>query len=72
MATVSPAAAPLLDVHDVAELCRCSERHVYRQVELGRMPAPAKLGFLNRWPRVVIEQWIADGCPTPRKAKADA
>ena len=57
--------APLLDVQAVAELLGCSERHVYRLVEAGRIPAPAKLGALNRWPRNIIEAWIADGCPQP-------
>ena len=38
-------------------------RTVYRLVDLGRIPSPVRLGSLIRWPRVVIEQWMAEGCP---------
>ncbi|WP_146372679.1 helix-turn-helix transcriptional regulator [Symmachiella macrocystis] len=55
--------AKLLDVQAVAGLLDCSTRHVYRLSDAGRMPRPIKLGSLVRWPRSVIEQWIADGCP---------
>jgi predicted DNA-binding transcriptional regulator AlpA len=27
------------------------------------------MGALIRWPRSVIEAWIAEGCPNCRKAK---
>ena len=27
----------------------------------GRMPWPVKLGALVRWPKAVVEQWIANG-----------
>jgi excisionase family DNA binding protein len=63
----TPAPSPVLDVHGVAELLTCSERHVYRLVDAGRIPAPAKLGALNRWSRAIIETWIANGCPVPAK-----
>jgi excisionase family DNA binding protein len=58
----------VLDVHEVAERLKCSERHIYRQVEAGRIPPPAKIGALNRWSCAVIEKWIADGCPEPAKS----
>ncbi len=57
----------LLSVDDIATLyLGCSTRHVYRLSNSGRMPRPIKLGSLVRWPRAVIEQWIADGCPSVR------
>ena len=57
----------MLSVDDVAELyLNCSARHVRRLADAGRMPRPIKLGSLVRWPRLVIEQWIADGCPNVR------
>ncbi|MBL8854883.1 MAG: helix-turn-helix domain-containing protein [Planctomycetaceae bacterium] len=57
----------MLSVDDVAiNYLGCSTRHVYRLVDSGRMPRPIKLGSLIRWPRAVIEQWIADGCPNVR------
>jgi len=48
---VPPDLAALLDVKAVAALLRCSERHVYRMADAGKMPAPVKLGALVRWPR---------------------
>jgi excisionase family DNA binding protein len=50
----------------------CSTRHVRRMADSGRMPKPVKLGSLIRWPRAVIEQWIADGCPHVRNANKGA
>ena len=53
----------LLDVHEVAHLLGCSDRHIYRLADAGRIPSPVKLGALVRWNRSVIELWLADGCP---------
>lgn len=58
----------LLDVKEVAALCSCSVRHVYRLADAGKMPSPARLGVLVRWPRSAIEDWIANGCPDCRSA----
>jgi excisionase family DNA binding protein len=59
----------MLSVDDIAKIyLGCSTRHVYRLADSGRMPRPIKLGSLVRWPRVVIEQWINDGCPHVRNA----
>lgn len=60
--------AALLDVDQVAALCRCSARHVYRLADAGRMPRPLKLGALVRWNRATVLAWIADGCPKIRVA----
>ena len=54
----------MLTVQDVAELLKCSTRHVYRLADSGRMPRPIKLGALVRWPREQLESWIAHGCPS--------
>jgi len=59
----------LLDVREVAAMLRCSPRTVRRLSDAGAMPPPVRLGGLVRWPRQVVTQWIADGCPrvrTPR------
>jgi len=56
-----------LDVAEVAKLLGCSQRHVFRQVDAGKMPRPVKLGRLNRWPIKEIEEWIAAGCPSVRR-----
>ncbi len=70
-ATVSAAApaAQLLDVATVAEMLGCSQRHVYRLSDAGRMPAPVKLGALVRWNRAAVESWIDQGCPSVRSMK---
>ena len=57
----------MLTVHDVARMLNCSARTVYRLTDSGRMPRPVKLGALVRWPRNVVERWIAAGCPNVRK-----
>ncbi|MCC6238755.1 MAG: helix-turn-helix domain-containing protein [Phycisphaerales bacterium] len=58
--------AELLPVRAVAEMIGASPRHVYRLSDAGRMPAPIKLGALVRWPRRVVLDWIAAGCPAVR------
>ncbi len=60
--------AALLDVYGVAELLRCSRRHVYRMSDAGRMPPPIRLGTLVRWDRDALTRWIADGCLPIRRA----
>lgn len=65
-ATIVPTdstAPALLDVAAVARLLGCSERHVYRLADAGRIPAPVRLGALVRWRRQAILDWIDGGCP---------
>jgi excisionase family DNA binding protein len=63
----------LLDTRAVADLLRCSTRHVTRLRDAGRMPAAVRLGRLCRWPRAAIDGWVAAGCPpVPRPAGASA
>jgi len=70
-ATLSPAAVSpqLLDVQAVAELLGCSQRHVYRLSDAGKMPAPVRLGSLVRWSASAIREWIDQGCPPCRQAR---
>jgi excisionase family DNA binding protein len=53
----------LLDVRAVAALLDCSSRHVYRQSDAGRLPAPVRVGALVRWRRTDLDAWLAAGCP---------
>ncbi len=64
--------AKLLDVQAVAELLDCSQRHVYRLSDAGRMPAPVKLGSLVRWSASSICAWIDQGCKPVRIRKGGA
>jgi predicted DNA-binding transcriptional regulator AlpA len=59
----------MMSVDDVAMEIGCCSRSIRRWDDSGRMPKPVKLGSLIRWPRAVIEQWIADGCPNVRNAR---
>jgi excisionase family DNA binding protein len=70
-AVLSPAdaSAKLLDVAAVAEMLGCSQRHIYRLADAGRMPPPVKLGSLVRWSSFSIREWIDQGCPSVRNVK---
>lgn len=59
---VSTSDVELLNVKQVAALLNCSQRHVFRLAESGRMPRPIKLGQLVRWNRSTLDEWIAKGC----------
>ena len=62
-------APALIDVDEVATLCRISARTVRRMADSGAMPRPRRLNSLIRWPRIEIEDWVAAGCPSCRSAK---
>jgi prophage regulatory protein len=75
MSAVSSPAAPaaqLLDVQAVADTLHCSQRHVYRLADAGRMPSPVKLGGLVRWSASAIREWIDGGCKPVRIVKGGA
>jgi excisionase family DNA binding protein len=69
MATTTPPA--MLDVREVAALLKCSARTVTRLEEIGAMPPAVRLGRLCRWNRIVVEAWIADGCPPTNPAESE-
>lgn len=64
----------LYDVHAFAELCDCSERHIYRLNDARRCPPSIKLGSLVRWPARTgdpmtgVLDWLEAGCPDCRRA----
>ena len=53
----------MLTVNELTGILNCSPRTVYRLSDRGQIPSPVRLGGLVRWPKAVIEKWIADGCP---------
>lgn len=59
--------AVMLNVEQFAEVLDVSTRHIRRLVDAGKCPQPVRLGRACRWPRQVVEAWIADGCPNCRK-----
>lgn len=64
------AEAEFFDVGDLAAICKCSERHIYRMCDGGKMPQPIRLGALVRWPKRTILDWITAGCKPVRQAVA--
>jgi prophage regulatory protein len=66
-AGIPAALPPLLDIDAVADMLGVSSRHVRRLADAGKCPQPVRLGGCVRWPRQVVEAWIADGCPNCRK-----
>lgn len=46
-------------VPDLARLLNCSERHVWRQIDLRKIPGVIRCGRLVRLSRHVIDAWLA-------------
>lgn len=70
--TQSNSAPILLSVEDVAALLSCSERHIRRLADAGRMPRPVRLSSLVRFRRSEIERWVQNGCPSLRGIGEDS
>lgn len=49
------------DVPTLAVRCRCSARHVWRQIDAGKIPGVYRLGNLVRINRGVVEEWLRSG-----------
>ena len=64
------AVSELLDCAAVARLLHCSRRNVARLHDSGRMPAPLRIGGLQRWRREDIDRWLANGAPVVRHVAA--
>jgi excisionase family DNA binding protein len=62
--TATQPESAMIDVRTVAGKIDVSTRTVARLIAEGKIPQPAKVGALNRWPRTVIDKWIEDGCPS--------
>ena len=59
----------MLTVNELAGVLNCSYRTVYRLSDRGQIPSPVRLGGLVRWPRPIIDRWIAEGCPARPAAR---
>ena len=58
----------VMTIKDVARELDCCTRTVKRLIDSGEIPAPVRLRkSLTRWPRQVIETWIANGFPSCRR-----
>lgn len=52
-------AHPMIDVREVADFLRVSEKTVWRLAAEGRLPHPVRVGRQFRWRRAAIERWTA-------------
>ncbi len=48
---------------DLAKELGISQRHLHTLNQSGKIPKPFRLGHSVRWPRVLIEEWLAAGAP---------
>ncbi len=69
--SASPKRLQLLSTRDVAQLLRCSTRHIQRLCKAGDFPRPLRVGSLARWDSTSITSWIeqkarAERSPKPR------
>ncbi|HHR3253017.1 helix-turn-helix transcriptional regulator [Citrobacter arsenatis] len=42
----------------ITAFCGVSDKWVYRQIQLGHLPGPIKLGRSSRWLKSEIEGWL--------------
>jgi excisionase family DNA binding protein len=63
-------AQPELDytVPDLAKSKQCSERHIWRLIDAGKIPGVYRLGRLVRIHRATADAWFASGCKPVRQA----
>lgn len=63
----TPSTGPtLVTDQEVAAMLQISVRHLHRLKSRGDVIQPIKIGKSTRWNLEEVEQWIRDGCPSPR------
>jgi excisionase family DNA binding protein len=67
-ATPATVEAATYTVRDLALVLHCSERHVWRQIDLGLVPGVLRIGRLVRLHRATVDSWLAAGAPAQRRA----
>jgi excisionase family DNA binding protein len=55
LAAIEPAT---YTVPELARLTQSSERHIWRQLDLGRIPGVIRCGRLVRFSRRIIDEWL--------------
>ncbi len=70
-AAQSPAPATY-DSPDVAHVLQVSLRHVRRLDARRVIPGRMTIGRLVRYRRDAVDQWVAAGCPIPRRPRGAA
>lgn len=59
----------LIGVDAVADALGVSKRQVWRLRDMDRMPRPVCIGKSVRWREGELSDWIAAGCPDPRRTQ---
>jgi excisionase family DNA binding protein len=49
-------------VRDLAARLQCSERHIWRLIDQGRVPGVLRIGRLVRLHGATVDAWLAGGC----------
>lgn len=62
-ATGSPASTSVLndqlvDMAFITAFCGVTDKWIYRQIQLGHLPGPIKLGRSSRWFKSEAEEWM--------------
>ena len=68
MRTVAQLDPATYTVAQFATVLQCSERHVWRQIDLGAIPGVLRIGRLVRISRTIADAWLAAGSPSHRRA----
>lgn len=72
--TPVPPEAQLLTMPQIEAITQLHRTRVYLFIRKGSFPEPIKMGRTARWPREVVEQWlanvVANGGVTPLAAGA--
>jgi excisionase family DNA binding protein len=67
-----PPAPATYDSPDVARVLGVSLRNVRRMDARRAIPGRMTIGRLIRYRRDAVDQWVAAGCPMPRRARGAA
>ncbi|ANZ89374.1 MULTISPECIES: helix-turn-helix transcriptional regulator [Enterobacterales] len=50
----------LVDMAFITAFCGVSDKWIYRQIQLGHIPGPIKLGRSSRWRKSEFEEWMTN------------
>lgn len=60
----APVKPALFVLAELARYLNRSNTSIYRDLELGRIPAPVKIGGRQMWRRAEIDAWLEAGAPS--------
>jgi excisionase family DNA binding protein len=46
-------------VKDLSQMLQCSQRHIWRQIDLDAIPGKFLVGRLVRFSRTIVDAWLA-------------